>query len=91
MECKRCGGPMMLETVIKLQRRFIGFRQTRSAGAYCVTCRIAVPVESHPSTRRRDDVTAQLARRVLARLTGLLCRSRPRHDLQQRFDAMARR
>jgi hypothetical protein len=49
MECNRCGGPMMLETVIKLRRRFIGFRETRSQGAYCATCRIAVPVENHPA------------------------------------------
>jgi hypothetical protein len=82
MECKRCGGPMMLETVIKLRRSFIGFREARSAGAYCVTCRIGVPVESHPSAKRREYVTAPLARRMLNRWTGLLFRARPIYDLQ---------
>jgi hypothetical protein len=89
MECKRCGGPMMLETVIKLRHSFIGFRETRSAGAYCGTCKIGVAVESCPSARRRNDVTAPLVRRVLDRMTGLLCRSRPMHDLQRRHHRAA--
>jgi len=49
MECNRCGGLMMSETVIKLRRRFIGFRETRSQGAYCATCKIGVLLESHPA------------------------------------------
>jgi hypothetical protein len=53
MECKRCGGSMMLETVIKLRRSFIGFRETRSQGAYCATCKIGAPIENHqPATHR---------------------------------------
>ena len=48
MECKRCGGSMMLETVIKLRRGFfVGFRETRSLGAYCATCQLGVPIETH--------------------------------------------
>jgi hypothetical protein len=58
MECKQCGGPMMLETVIKLRRGFVGFRETRSPGAYCATCRIGVAMEgpqsvAHPVTLSR--------------------------------------
>jgi hypothetical protein len=49
MECNRCGGPMMLETVIKLRRRLVGFRETRSQGAYCATCKIGVPVANDQS------------------------------------------
>jgi hypothetical protein len=53
MECNRCGGSMMLETVIKLRRRLVGFRETRSQGAYCPTCKIGVPVESRQSVTRQ--------------------------------------
>jgi hypothetical protein len=49
MECTRCGGSMMPETVIRLRRSFIGFRETRSRGAYCPTCKIGVPMESPPT------------------------------------------
>lgn len=91
MECKQCSGPMMLETVIKLRRSFIGFREARSAGAYCVTCQISIPVEGYPPVRRRDYVMAPLVRRVHDRLTGLLCRSRPMHDLQPRYHPAALR
>jgi hypothetical protein len=91
MECKRCGGPMMPETVIKLRRSLIGFRETRSAGAYCVTCRIGVSVESHPLVTRREYVTAPLAQRMLDRLTDWLCRSRPMQDLQIRHHRAASR
>jgi hypothetical protein len=51
MTCKQCGGAMMRETVITLRRGFFGFRETRSQGAYCVTCKIAVPIEDHPPAR----------------------------------------
>jgi hypothetical protein len=51
MACKQCGGAMMCETVIALRRGFFGFRETRSQGAYCVTCKIAVPIEDHPSVQ----------------------------------------
>jgi hypothetical protein len=50
MECSRCGGSMMLETVIKLRRRFIGFRETRSLGAYWAICKIGVPIEGADRT-----------------------------------------
>jgi hypothetical protein len=53
MDCKRCGGAMMPETVIQLRRGLIGFRETRSAGAYCVTCQIGVAAEGGPSTSYR--------------------------------------
>src|SRR5271166_2976149 len=49
MECKRCGGAMMPETVIELRRGVLGFRETRYRGAYCATCKIGVPVESYLS------------------------------------------
>src|SRR5271166_746098 len=38
----------MLETVIELRRGVLGFRETRSRGAYCATCKIGVPVGTHP-------------------------------------------
>jgi len=53
MECTQCGGPMMPETVIALRRSFIGFRETRSRGAYCPSCRIGVPMEGHQSAVQR--------------------------------------
>jgi hypothetical protein len=46
MQCKRCGGAMMPETVIKLQRSVFGWRETRSQGAYCASCGIGCPVDS---------------------------------------------
>jgi hypothetical protein len=52
MKCERCGGPMMLETVIKLRRGFLGFRETRSPGAYCASCQIGVPIEGCRSIDR---------------------------------------
>jgi len=45
MDCKRCGGSMMPETVIKLRRGLFGFRETRAQGAYCATCKTGVLVE----------------------------------------------
>ena len=51
MECKRCGGSMMPETVIKLRRSFfVGFRETRSQGAYCATCKVGVSMDTHQTT-----------------------------------------
>jgi hypothetical protein len=82
MECKLCGGPMMLETVIKLRHGFIGFREARFAGAYCATCQIGISVGSYPSAGYQDYVTVPLKRLVLDRLTGLLFRAQPMHDLQ---------
>jgi hypothetical protein len=59
MECTQCGGPMMPETVIALRRSFIGFRETRSRGAYCPSCRIGVPMEGHQSAfQRPSSITA---------------------------------
>ncbi len=46
IECSRCGGPTMLETVIKLRRGVFGFHETRSQGGYCVTCKRSVPIEN---------------------------------------------
>jgi hypothetical protein len=57
----------MLETVIGLRRGILGFRETRSQGGYCPTCKLSVPLEKpatmqppiaisagrlHPSLRR---------------------------------------
>jgi hypothetical protein len=52
IECERCGGPTMLETVIKLRRGVLGFREARSQGTYCPTCRLSVPMENHPTIGR---------------------------------------
>jgi len=58
IECKRCGGPTMLETVITLRRGVLGVRETRSQGAYCATCKLSVPMENpaalRPSIAIRD-------------------------------------
>jgi hypothetical protein len=51
IECERCGGPTMLETVIKLRRGHLGFRETRSQGAYCATCKRSVPIENQAALR----------------------------------------
>jgi hypothetical protein len=51
IECKRCGSPTVPETVIKLRRGLLGFRETRSQGGYCPTCRLSVPMESHATMR----------------------------------------
>jgi hypothetical protein len=51
IECKRCGGPTMSETVIKLRRSIIGFRETRWQGAYCTACRLSVPIQDPPAIR----------------------------------------
>jgi hypothetical protein len=48
---ERCGHPTMLETVIKLRRGVLGFRETRSQGGYCPACRLSVPIESHATVR----------------------------------------
>lgn len=46
--CARCGGPAMLETVVKLRRGVLGFRETRWQRAYCMTCKLCSPVEHQP-------------------------------------------
>ena len=48
MDCGRCGGSMMPETVVKLRRGLFGLRATQSAGAYCATCRTGVLLEGPP-------------------------------------------
>ena len=40
IECKRCGGPTMVETVITLRRGVLGARETCSQGAYCAACKV---------------------------------------------------
>jgi hypothetical protein len=44
IEWKRCGGPTMSETVIKLRRGVLCIRETRSHGGYCATCKLSVPI-----------------------------------------------
>jgi hypothetical protein len=51
IECSRCGGPTMLETVIKLRRGLLGFRETRWQGGYCAACKLSVPTETHAIMR----------------------------------------
>jgi hypothetical protein len=47
IECRRCGGPTMLETMITLRRGMLGFRESRSKGAYCAICKLSLPIENH--------------------------------------------
>jgi hypothetical protein len=41
----------MPETVIKLRRGVLGFRETRSQGGYCPICKLSVPVENPAAMR----------------------------------------
>jgi hypothetical protein len=59
IECKRCGGPTMSETVIKLRRRVLGFRETRSQGAYCATCKLSVSIENRSTIRSETTFCAR--------------------------------
>ena len=45
MKCKRCGGPAMVETVIRLRRGFLGLHETRLEGMYCTACKVSSPVQ----------------------------------------------
>ena len=51
IECRRCGGPTMRETVIQLRRGILGLRETRWQGGYCAVCKVSVPMDS-PATVR---------------------------------------
>ncbi|PPQ29676.1 hypothetical protein CCS01_21015 [Rhodopila globiformis] len=65
MHCKQCGGPMMPETVIKLRRGLIGFRETRFPGAYCAWCRIGVTIGGDCAAGHRQvSVMADLGRSI---------------------------
>jgi hypothetical protein len=65
MECKRCGGSMMMETVITLRRGLFGFRETRSRGGYCFTCQIGAPLETRRSVASQPtSFIERAARRV---------------------------
>jgi hypothetical protein len=50
-ECERCGDPTMSETTIKLRCSVLGFRETRSQGRYCPTCKLSVSMENHATVR----------------------------------------
>jgi hypothetical protein len=50
VECERCGGLTMAETVITLRRRIFGFHETRSHAAYCASCKLSVPTQPHAFT-----------------------------------------
>ncbi len=65
IECKRCGGPTLPETVVKLQRGLIGFRETRWQGGYCVACGLSVPTQAPATVRSK-------AERQRGRLGGLM-------------------
>lgn len=58
IECNRCGGPTMSETVVKLRRGIVGFRETRWQGAYCAGCgqSVTAPVQAAmpPQTQHRQ-------------------------------------
>jgi hypothetical protein len=60
IECSRCGGPTMSETVIKLRGGVHGFRETRSQGGYCPTCRLSVPIENHATRRPATAINGRL-------------------------------
>ena len=51
MACKRCGGPAMAETVIRLRRGLLGLRETRVEGMYCTACKLSSPVENVTASR----------------------------------------
>jgi hypothetical protein len=68
IECRRCGGPTMAETMITLRRGVLGFRETRSRGAYCATCKLSAPTE-HPAAMR---LAAAIRDRPSQSLRGLL-------------------
>jgi hypothetical protein len=59
IECKRCGGPTMSETMIRLQRGVLGFRETRSQGAYCATCKLSVSIENQSAIRSETAICAR--------------------------------
>jgi hypothetical protein len=59
IECRRCGGPTMLETVIKLRRGLLGFRETRSQGGYCPICKLSVPIENNATMRPRTAISGR--------------------------------
>jgi hypothetical protein len=52
IECKRCGGSTMLETVIKLRRSLFGLSETHSQRAYCATCKLSGSIENAAGIRR---------------------------------------
>jgi hypothetical protein len=52
IEHRRCGGPTILGTMIKLRRGVLGFHETRSQAAYCGTCKLSVPIEDTAAMRR---------------------------------------
>jgi hypothetical protein len=64
IECTRCGGPTMSETVIKLRRSVLGFLETRSQGAYCATCKLSAPVETPSAPRPPTRINARPRRSV---------------------------
>jgi hypothetical protein len=73
IECKRCGGPTMPETVIKLRRGLLGFHETRWQGGYCATCRLSalaklgcLPVSDRPRRPRRVDAVRRDRRVALS-------------------------
>ena len=73
IECKRCGGPTMPETVIKLRRGLLGFHETRWQGGYCATCRLSalaklgcLPVSDRPRRPRRVDAVRRDRRVTLS-------------------------
>ena len=66
MQCNRCHGAMMAETVIKLRPGLFGFRETRSQGAYCASCQIGVVVEPPaPAPHRQAAIASQPAQRMM--------------------------
>jgi hypothetical protein len=65
IECRRCGGLTISETVIKLRRSLFGFRETRLQGAYCAACKLSVPLEDQPTAQ---SMTVEAGPRLQPRL-----------------------
>jgi hypothetical protein len=60
MQCQRCGGPMMPETVIKVRRGLFGFHGTRLQGAYCAACGVGTLVDApSPAGARPAGIAAR--------------------------------
>ena len=76
IECKQCGGQIMLETVIELRRGLLGFRETRSHGGYCPTCKLSVLIEN-PATMRPSAAINGRMRSGLSRLLPMWLRVAP--------------
>lgn len=75
IDCKRCGGLTLPETLITLRRSFLGLRATRATAEYCPACKVSVPVDTAVAMR---PVTAPIS---VGGRPPIATRRRPRHRL----------